>query len=383
MAYKDYYEILGVGKEANDDEIRRAYRKLAQKYHPDRAKGDSKAEEKFKQINEAYQVLSDKQKRTAYDQFGTADAGGGGYPGGFGGFQGSGGFQGDFGNMGGGFADIFETFFGGGMGSQQRRAQQKTSGQDIEISLDLTFEQAIFGISKDLQIPRSVACQTCHGSGASAGSKVSSCKTCHGSGSIRTTQRTVLGALSTTRICSECNGEGQIPEKPCGSCKGSGIMHEVSKISIKIPGGVASGSVVRVSGKGSVATRGGKEGDLYVHINVLASPHFERHENEIMSNQEIHLLQAIFGDDVDIRTVHGIVKLKVPAGTQSGRVFKLKSYGVPKLRAEGRGDHLVRLEVKIPEKLTKKEKDLYAALVKEAGITITPSDKSFLGKLFG
>ena len=372
---RDFYEILGINRNASEDEVKRAYRKLAQKHHPDRNKGDTSAETKFKEINAAYEVLSDKKKRETYDQFGEgAFAGGGGggqgFPGGF-----------DFGNLGGfggGFADIFETFFGGDP-SHARRQSQAAHGDDRETEITVTFEEAAFGTEKEIKLARIGSCEVCKGKGAAPGAKIIMCQACNGSGELRAVRNTILGQVTTRRVCDTCSGAGRIPEKTCGVCHGNGRVRLTEKLRIKIPAGISEGSTIRIVEKGDVGPRGGETGDLYIHITILQHKSFQRKGSDVFSEQEIHLAQAVLGDEVDIRTLHGPLKMRIPPGTQSGKIFKLKNYGVAKLKGGEKGDHFVTIKVGIPEKISKKEENLYGELAKEAGLKINP-EKGFLKK---
>lgn len=371
---KDLYEILGIKKGASDDEIKKAYRRLAQKHHPDRNKDDKESEKKFKEANQAYETLSDKQKRQYYDQFGSAGMGGSG-------FQGAPNFDtgAQFGNFD--FADIFETFFGAQTGKRKKKTASALPGDDIEVSLDLNFETAAFGITKEINLARIITCDNCTGKGIEPGSKMTNCKTCNGTGEITSVRSTILGQIRTSRVCDECRGEGSIPEKPCKKCHSTTRIRETEKFKIKIPAGVDSGSVIRLAGKGNAGIRGGEVGDLYVHINVLSHKKFERNGFDVHSEEHIHLLQAVMGDVIEAETLHKKVKVRIPAGTQSGKVFRIKEYGVPRLRAEGRGDHYVKIIVDIPEKLSKREKELYLELAKESGLELSKDD-SFFKKFF-
>lgn len=374
---KDLYEILGVSKTATDQEIKKAYRKLALQYHPDKNKGNKEAETKFKEINQAYEVLSDKQKRTQYDQFGSTGPQGFGGFGGQGGYGGYGGAQGfnaqnfdfsQFGDMGG-FADIFETFFGqqtGGGGRRKKRGP--TPGDHIEFQMTITFDEAVFGTEKELLLEKTANCDRCKGTGAEPGSKSITCPLCKGTGEIRTMRQTLFGQMATSQICSECYGEGHVHEKKCTLCHGTTRIRKNEKVRVKIPAGVDNGSTIRVSGKGEAGMYGGTYGDLYVHMKVTPSKKFVRNQYDIHTTVNIHLIQAVLGDEVEVETIHGNVKLKIPAGTQSGKVFKLKEYGVQKLQSQEKGDHYVKINVEIPSKLTRKERELYAQLADETGL---------------
>lgn len=380
---QDYYETLGVSKDASDQDIKKAYRKLAQQYHPDKHKGDKDAEKKFKEANEAYEVLSDQQKRAQYDQFGSAGAG-------FGGGGGGAGFQGGFNANGfdfsqfsgsGGFADIFETFFGGaaGGGARQRSAGPRP-GRDIEFRLDLRFEEAAFGVEKELAITKPVSCDHCHATGAEPGSKSVRCNTCNGTGEIRTVRQTILGQMATAAPCGECHGEGRVHEKKCSVCHGATRIKRDERVKVKIPAGVDNDSTIRLSGKGEAGVLGGASGDLYVHIRVAPSKKFVRNGYDVHTEEHIHLLQAVLGDEIEVEMLQDKLTLKIPDGTQSGKVFRLKEKGIEKLRGTGKGDHYVKIVVDIPAKLSRKERDLYLQLAQEAKIS-TKKKKGFLDSL--
>ncbi len=369
---KDYYKILGVERGANEAEIKKAFRSAARKYHPDQAKGDKKeAERKFKESSEAYEVLGDKQKRQQYDQFGSAGAnfGGGGADFGKGGFDFSG-VKFDFGGGGGegGFGDIFETFFGGsGRGGKTRGP---ICGANIEARIHVKFENAIFGTTAEFRLDRLQKCKHCHGNGAEPGSKISDCQKCGGTGEISTTRQTIFGTMQHSAVCPECGGEGKTFEKKCGSCHGTGRERKSEKIKVKIPAGVESGAVIRLTGQGEAGAKGGPAGDLFIHITIEPSREFERRGTDIFSAQKISFIQAALGDEIAMKTVHGNVKLKIPAGTQSHTNFKIKNYGSPQLHSKEKGDHIVKILVEIPKKLSQKESELLEALAKEGGIKI-------------
>lgn len=365
---KDYYKILGVERGASDDEIKKSFRRLARQYHPDQAAGDKKeAEAKFKEISEAYEVLGDKQKRSQYDQFGSNGPNFGGGQG-FGGFDFSGaGF--DFNNAEG-FGDIFETFFGGGAAPRRERSGAGTPGGNIEARVRITFTDAIFGTTAEFELTRLKKCEHCRGNGAEPGSKISDCKTCRGTGQVETTRRTVFGVIKHAAVCPDCSGEGKILEQKCTVCHGTGRVRKSEKVKVKIPAGVDSGAVIRLAGQGEAGVKGGSDGDLFVHIQVDSHRDFGRRGLDIYSTQEIHLIQAILGDEVEIKTVHGNVKLRIPSGTQSHQTFKLKDYGAPELNSAKRGDHYVKVVVQIPDKLSAKEKELYSQLAAESGVKL-------------
>ncbi|MDP2690923.1 MAG: molecular chaperone DnaJ [bacterium] len=373
---KDPYDILGVKKDATDDEIKKAYRRLSKEFHPDLNKDKKDAVEKFKEINTAYEILGDKQKRAQYDQFGSAAFGGGhGDGGGFGGFDFSG-FQG----AGGGFADIFESFFGGSTGGQPR--QRNYRGQDLEVRLTIDFIEAIFGANKVIAVNKDRGCETCDGKGIEKGSRIITCDECRGTGSVRSVRNTILGQIQSNSTCQKCHGEGQIPEKPCGSCRGSGVNRSSENITIKIPAGVSDGTTLRLSGKGGAGMKGHTAGDLYVQIRVKSSSEFQRKGDDIYTEKTIHVLQAILGDEVELETVHGPVKLEIPPGTQPNQSFRIKGSGAPKLNSSQKGDHYVSIRLEIPKKLMNTEEEHYKELAKLAKLSTKSKDKSFFSKLF-
>ena len=370
----DPYKALSVDKNTSDVEIKKAYRKLALKYHPDKG-GTKEDEKKFKEITQAYEILGDKQKRAQYDQFGHM-AGGPGGPG-FGGFDFSG-FQDVKFDFGGGFGDIFDTFFGGGARRTKQR-QGPIRGNDIEIVVHLTFEESVFGTTKEVELSRYEQCEHCKGMGNEPGSKIIDCTECQGTGQKVRIQRTPLGQIQTASTCEKCAGAGKVPEKKCRQCKGEGRMLKYQKIKIKIPAGIHDKAAIRLSGKGEAGLKGGPAGDLFAHISIAPSKEFEREGDDIKTSQNIHLLQAILGDEIEVKTIHGDIKLKIPAGTENGKVFKLKSYGVPRIGTSAKGDHFVKIMVEVPKKLSKKEKELYEELVKEAQLNIKPQNKGLFG----
>jgi len=372
---KDLYGILGVSRDASDADIKKAYRRLAQKHHPDTNKGDKDSESKFKEVNQAYEVLSVKQKRSQYDQFGGAG------PEASGGFD-YGNFQQGFDFGGGGFADIFETFFGGGMRGQGRSGPRSFRGSDIEFELSIKFEEAVFGVEKTLEIAKSETCGKCKGNGAEPGSKIVSCSHCNGSGQVRSVKQTILGQVATSRICDQCQGEGRIPEKKCTECHGAMRTRQKSKVTVKIPAGIDDGSIVKLSGKGEAGVNGGGYGDLYLHIRVLSHNQFVRDRTDIRSIYELDLLQAVLGDKIKVPTVHGDVELKIPAGTQNGEVFTLKGYGITPVSSGHSGNHLVKIHIKVPKKLSSKEKDLYKQLASEKGLELN-EQTGILRKIVG
>jgi len=368
---KDYYEVLGVSRGASDQEIKRAYRKLAHKYHPDMGQGGNEA--KFKEVNEAYQVLSDKEKRTQYGQFGQtfeqAQAQGGFH--GFNGFRdfssstdafktGQRTYNFDFSNLGG-FSDIFSDIFG----TRTRREQGVMRGFDIETNLSVSFKEAVFGATKEIRLYERIVCDRCKGKGYEPGSKMKTCPKCKGQGQIEHTRRTILGTFAQMSTCSECRGRGKVPEKRCKKCGGDGRVRDYQKIKIKIPAGVDNGQTIRLSDQGEVGERGGSSGDLYVIIQVQSHRDFEREGFNIKYELPISFTQAALGDKIEVPTLDGNVKLKIPAGTESGRIFRLRGKGIPILHGRGRGDELVQVKVITPTRLSKKEKELLEELENE------------------
>ncbi|MFH0969112.1 MAG: molecular chaperone DnaJ [Patescibacteria group bacterium] len=359
-----YYDILGVSKTASDDEIKKAYRKLAHKHHPDKSGGDEK---KFKEINAVYQVLSDKAKRQQYDQFGqTFEAG---QAGGFGGFDFSG-FQGFNQNQGGptggwdfqdiGFDDIFSDIFGGNFGN--RRKTRKKPGKDIQIDIEITFEEMVRGASKIINLYKNAVCGRCHGTGGEPGAKKETCPACHGSGQVRKTMQSFFGSFSQVSTCPTCQGAGEINSDKCHRCGGDGRVKEEERIEIDIPAGIQDGQTLSLEERGEAGEKGAPSGNLYVNIHVIPHLKFKREKNNIISSEHITFSQAVLGDKIDIDTINGMLKMKVPAGTQSGEIFKIKDEGVPFLDRRGRGDHLVKIIVKIPKHLTREQKEIIEKL---------------------
>ena len=348
MSKRDYYEILGVGKNASADEIKKAYRRLAVKYHPDKEGGD---EAKFKEVNEAYEVLKDADKRQRYDQFGHAGVGGngGGNP-----FEGFGGFGGqnihfDFGD--GGLGDIFGQFFGGG------RAREPRRGRDVEVSLQLSFEEAVFGVEQSIELTLEDTCSHCKGTTAEPGHDLKTCETCKGSGQQTRVMNTMFGAIQQTVTCETCKGRGKVPEKVCTVCRGTGTERRPQTIKVKIPAGIDDGATIRLRGRGEALT-GGEKGDLFIHIRVKAHKKFTREGDIILSDEHISMVDAALGTEVDVETVDGTVTMKVPAGTQSGTDFKLSGHGVPHMNSDKRGPHIVNIIVDIPTKLSRKQRKI-------------------------
>ena len=357
MSKQDYYELLGVSKDASADEIKKAFRKAAVKYHPDKEGGD---EAKFKEVNEAYEVLKDSQKRQRYDQFGHAGVGGnagGGYGGGNP-FEGFGGFGGqnvhfDFGD--GGLGDIFGQFFGGNAGSG--RSQGPVRGRDVEAQVALSFEEAIFGVEEKISLDMDDECSHCKGTTVEPGHSLKTCPDCKGAGQQTRVMNSIFGAIQQQVVCPNCKGKGQVPEKVCTVCKGKGTERRKQTITLKVPAGVDDGATIRLREKGE-AIGGGKRGDLYVNIRVKAHKKFTREGDIILSEEHVSMVEAALGTEIEVDTVDGKIRMKVPAGTQSGTDFKLSSHGVPHLNRDSRGPHIVSIVVDTPTKLTKKQKEL-------------------------
>jgi molecular chaperone DnaJ len=362
---RDYYEVLGVDRNASGAEIKKAFRKLAMQSHPDRNK-DHGAEGRFKEINEAYEVLSDPEKRAAYDRFGHAGTQG------FGGR----GFEGfDF----GGFGDIFEAFFGG-LGTARRTGPRQ--GEDLRYSLTISFEEAVFGCEKEVEIVRVEVCSVCHGTKHEPGSEPETCSACNGTGEVRRAQRSIFGQFINVTTCSQCYGEGSIITKPCPDCKGQGRERKARKVVIKVPPGVDDDIQIRLSGEGDVGRNGGSPGNLYVTLSVREHKLFKRDGDHILYELPINFAQAALGDEVEIPTLDDGFTLKIPAGCQNGRTFRLKEKGVPHLRGHGRGDQLVRVHVVTPQSLDDKQQRLFKELAKSLGqATLPHEDKSFFDKI--
>ena len=355
MATKwDYYEILGISRDASDEEVKKAFRKLAFQYHPDRNRNDG-AEEKFKEINEAYEVLSDANKRAAYDQFGHAGTEGF-FTRGFEGF--------DF----GGFGDIFETFFGG-MTAASRRAPQR--GADLHYQAAISFEESVFGCEKELRLKRTEVCSLCRGTGSESGSQPDRCPKCNGTGQVRKVQRSLFGRFINTTVCDRCHGEGTIITRPCPQCRGTGREKQQRQISIKIPPGIEDGSQMRLSGEGEAGKRGGSSGDLYVALSVSKHEFFVRDGYDILYELPLNFAQAALGAEVEVPTPYGKTRLNIPAGSQTGKTFRLKDKGVTHLQRNGRGDQIVTLFVATPESLTKQQRQLF----QELASTLKPAKK--------
>ncbi|HJV44605.1 MAG TPA: molecular chaperone DnaJ [Bacillota bacterium] len=368
MSKRDYYEVLGLGRDASADDIKKAYRKLARQYHPDVNKA-ADAEEKFKEVKEAYDILSDPQKKPLYDQYGHAgtDPNQGGF-GGFGGGQ-------DF----GGFGDIFDMFFGGGGGRRNPNAPRQ--GADLQYTLNLEFKEAVFGKEMDIELPKEMECDKCHGSGAEPGSKVETCQVCHGSGQQDQIANTPFGRVVNRRTCSACGGKGKMISVKCSDCRGSGKVKKRRKIHLNIPAGVDDGAQLRVNGEGEVGANGGPPGDLYVVLRVKSHEFFEREGNDIYCRMPISFSQAALGDEIEVPTLDGKVMLKIPAGTQTDTFFRIRGKGVPFLRRSGQGDQHVKVVVVTPTKLSDKQRELLRELGELSGNKPHEEESSFFEKV--
>ena len=348
---RDYYEVLGVDKSVSDDELKKAYRKAAKKYHPDLNPGDKEAEQKFKEVNEAYEVLSDKEKRARYDQFGHAGvdpnygAGAGGY---------GGGFTGDFGDLG----DIFNSFFGGGFGGgRQSNPNAPRRGNDTAAAVNLSFEEAAKGCRKTVKVTKIDNCKECGGSGAEKGSTPKTCPVCHGTGQVSATQRTPFGVMQTQKVCDNCHGRGKIIDKPCHTCAGKGRIRHTVEQTVDIPAGIDDGQVINLRGGGDAGANGGPAGDLRINVNVRPHPIFERNGYDVYCEIPITFAQAALGDEIVVPTLDGKVKFTVHEGTQPGDEFKLRGKGIQRLNYAGKGDEYVKITVEVPRVLSKVQKD--------------------------
>ncbi|MBR2156304.1 MAG: molecular chaperone DnaJ [Clostridia bacterium] len=360
MAKADYYETLGVNKDASESDIKSAFRKAAKQYHPDLHPGDAEAEKKFKEINEAYEILSDPQKRAQYDQFGHAAFD----PTQSGGFNG-GGF--------GGFEDIFSAFTGGGFGGfggfggGSQRRNGPVAGNDLRYNLTITFEEAAFGCKKEILVPREENCSACGGSGATAGTQPTTCTVCGGSGQVRSQQNTMFGAFSTVRPCDACGGTGKIIKEPCPDCKGKGRVNRSKRISVSIPAGIDNGQMLTMRGEGEDGLRGGPAGDLYISINVKPHKLFTRKGYDLYLNMDVPMTVAALGGEIQVPTLLGTVKYNIPQGTQPGTTFRLREQGITKLNSTQKGDLLVKANVVIPKKLTGEQEELIRKLAESMG----------------
>ena len=370
---RDYYEVLGIQKGASEDEIKKAYKKLARKYHPDMNPGDKEAEEKFKEVNEANEVLSDPEKKARYDQFGFAGvdpnygagAGGGAYGGGF-----------DFGDLG----DIFGSFFGGGFGGQRRNPNAPQRGESIRASVSISFTEAAFGCEKSVTIERSEQCPTCKGSGCAPGTTPEVCPDCHGSGTVQTRRQTPMGVFASNGPCRKCGGTGRLIHQPCSDCRGSGAVRKRRTIKVNIPAGIDHGQTISLRGQGGAGKNGGPAGDLL--ITVMVQPHeiFRRDGVDVFCEAPITFTQAALGAELEIPTIDGKVKYSIPEGTQTGTVFRLKGKGVPVLNGRGRGDQYVTVVIETPRSLNKEQKEALRRFSETLGENNYEKRKSFFKK---
>jgi len=366
MTDRDYYEILGVPRTASQDELKQAFRRLARQHHPD-VNNAPEAEERFKELNEAYAVLSDDDKRAAYDRFGHAGVrGAGGMPD----------FTVDFSD----FADIFGDFFGfGGIGKTSRRSRNvPRRGADLKYRLELTFEEAVFGIEKEIEITRDEVCETCNGSGAEPGTSPVHCSTCGGRGEVRQARQTLLGSMVQVITCPACNGQGEVVESACQTCNGRGLERRTRKKIVNIPAGVDNGNQIRLAGEGQPGMNNGPNGNLYLNVRVKSHKYFRRRENDILLDLDINVAQATLGAEVEVPTVDGEGMLKIPTGTQPGKVLRIRDKGVPHLRGNGRGDQLVVINVNIPNRLSSEQRALFEELAESLGSEVRPQERSFL-----
>lgn len=357
----DYYESLGVGRNASSDDLKNAYRRLAKQYHPD-VNREPGAEERFKEINEAYAVLSDAERRAAYDRFGHA------------------GLKGMPNNFDFGFSDIFEEFFGFGMGARRRRSAPRR-GHDLRYNLPLEFEEAVFGADKQIEFTRRDTCSRCDGSGAEPGTTPTRCSTCQGSGEVRQVRQTLLGSMVNVTSCPTCGGRGETVGTPCINCSGSGIEQRHIEQTVSIPAGVDDGTQIRISGEGEPGPNRGPHGDLYVVTQVKPHRYFRRSRDDIVLDLSINLAQAALGAEVEVPTVDGAEKLRIPAGTESGRSFRMRGKGVPHLRRSGRGDQVVIISVEVPKRLSEEQRRLFEELAETLGTEVTPQERSLLDDL--
>jgi len=366
MAQRDYYEVLGVSRSATQDELKAAFRRLARQYHPD-VNDSPDAEEHFKEINEAFAVLSDEQRRGAYDRYGHEGVRGpNGMPN----------FTVDFSD----FADIFGDLFGfGGFGRTSQRARNAPRrGADLQYRLDLAFEEAVFGVEKEIEITRDELCVTCNGSGAEPGTSPIRCSTCNGSGEVRRTRQTILGSMVQVTTCPTCNGQGETISTPCHTCKGRGLERRNRKKVISVPAGVDSGTQIRLAGEGQPGVNGGPNGNLFIAIKVKAHKYFHRREYDVLLDLNVNIAQATLGADVEIPTVDGPTMLKIPNGTQPGKILRLRDKGIPKLRGNGRGDQLVVINVEVPINVNNDQRQLFEQLAESLGSEVRPQERGFL-----
>lgn len=368
---RDYYEVLGVDKSVSDDDLKKAYRKAAKKYHPDLNPGNAEAEKKFKEVNEAYEVLSDKEKRARYDQFGHA-----GVDPNFGAGAGAGGgFTGDFGDLG----DIFSSFFGGGFGGgRQRNPNAPRRGNDTAAAVNLSFEEAAKGCKKTIKVTKIDNCKECGGSGAEKGTTPKTCPVCHGTGQVASTQRTPFGVMQTQTVCDHCRGSGKIIDKPCRVCAGKGRIRHTVEQNVDIPAGIDDGQVINLRGGGDAGVNGGPSGDLRINVNVRPHPIFERNGYDVYCEIPITFTQAALGDEIVVPTLDGKVKFTIHEGTQPGDEFKLRGKGIQRLHYSGKGDQYVKIAVEVPKELTKAQKEKLKEFESALGEKNYKKRKSFL-----
>lgn len=374
---KDYYSILGVSKDATADDLKRAYRKLAKQYHPDAQHTEEdkkKAEAKFKEINEAYSVLSDENKRAQYDRFGSnfEQAGFGGS--GFGGYSNAYDFSG-FGGIDFDLEDILGSVFGGGFGSSSKKSQGPTRGADIRTNMSLKFEEAAFGVKKEISITRNEKCDSCNGSGAKPGSRIITCDKCGGRGKIQMTQNTIMGAFSTVKTCDKCSGTGKVIETPCEKCSGKGIVRKSRKIEINVPAGIDDGQAISLRGEGDAGKKGGPNGDLYVVMKVAPHKYFKRNGFDISANVRVPFTKMALGGDIKIPTLEGEMEFNIPEGTTTGTKFRVKDQGIPILNGKGRGNLEFTVDVDVPKKLTDKQREILTEFAKTFGEEVNPKKR--------
>ena len=377
---RDFYEVLGIQKGASDDEIKKAFRKMAKKYHPDLHPGDAEAEKSFKEVNEAYGVLSDPEKKSRYDKFGHA-----GVDPSYGQGAGGGGFSGGFGGFGGGFddiGDIFSSFFGGGMGgSSSSRRNAPTRGQDRQTSVNITFEEAAFGCKKDISFARVETCPDCNGTRAAKGTSPKKCTNCGGSGTVRTQQRTPLGVFQSQHPCNTCSGTGNIIETPCPTCNGRGNVRKQKNLSVNIPAGIDHGQNIVLTGQGDAGSNGGPNGDAYVTVNIKKHAMFTREGMNVYCDVPITFAEAALGATIKVPTLDGDVEYSIPEGTQSGTVFTLKNKGITEIRGSRRGNFIFTVIVEVPKNLNSKQKELLNAFAETCGEQNNVQKKNFFDKM--
>jgi len=363
MSDRDYYDTLGVGRNANDDEIKGAFRKLARQYHPDVNK-EPDAEEKFKEVNEAYGVLSDSDKRARYDRFGKEGLGG----------------MGGFHDYTVDFNDIFEDLFSGfGFSTGRRSRRSPRRGRDLQMQVTLTFEESVFGVEREIEFTREETCSRCKGNGAEPGTSPVKCSTCNGQGEVRQVRQTFLGQMVQTAPCPTCSGRGETIASPCKTCRGGGLERRKVRKKVQIPAGVDSGTQIRLAGEGGPGENGGPTGSLFLLLDVKPHKFFKRRENDILLNLDINVAQAVLGGEISVPTIDGDEKLKIPAGTQPGKIFTLRGKGVPHVRSKNhRGDELVIVNVAVPTRLTKEQRELFEKLAESLGTTVKPQEKGFI-----